>query len=381
MRLLLVLALLLAAPAGQARAQNLYDIESRHVVLGDFRLDGGAVLPELRIEYETYGRLAPDGRNAILMTHGYTGSGHAAGTYAAGKAPPGVADDARGSWDKMMGSGKPIVTDRFFVVSSNMLGSSYGTTGPASVDPATGRPYGPDFPAITLNDIVRAQKLLLEHLGVKHLVAVVGASYGGYQGFAWAVRYPDMMDGVVVAVSAPRSTATAASVDELTATLARDPNWNGGRYHDKGGLPTAMTAIRVATLKRYGIEASLRDRFPDPAARDAEIARLAAPWAAAFDGNSLVVLRRATVGFDVEPLFPRIRAKVLYALSRTDRVFPPSLAPDVMAKLKAADVDARYVEIDSEHGHTGYSADAEKWRPELKAFLDRIAPPRVPGGG
>jgi homoserine O-acetyltransferase len=375
MRRLLPLLLLLGGLATQANAQSLDAVESRHVIIKSFHLDSGKVLPELRIEYETYGKLSPDGRNAILMTHGYTSSHHAAGTYAPGKAPAGVSQTARGGWDKMTGPGRPIDTDRFFVVSSNMLGSSYGTTAPASIDPTTGKPYGPDFPRFTLTDIVRAQKELLDQLQVKHLVAVIGGSYGGYQAFTWITTYPEMMDGAVITVSSPKSTATQAGVDDLIATLARDPHWNNGWYYDNGGIGPAMLSLRVATLKRYGIEASLMTRFPDPVARDAEIARIAAPWAKAFDGNSLVVLRRATVGFDTEPAFPKIRAKILYALSRTDKLFPPSIAPAVMDKLKAAHVDAKFIEIDSDNGHTGYSVDADKWMPDLKAFMDRIAPP------
>ena len=374
MKTLVLAFLALAALAMPGAAQSLDAVESRHIVLKDFRLQSGAVLPELRIEYETYGTLAADGRNAILMTHGYTSSHHAAGRYAPGKAPAGVAETASGSWDKMTGPGRPIDTNRFFVVSSNMLGSSYGTTSPASINPATGKPYGPDFPAFTLTDMVRAEKALLDELKVRHLVAVIGASYGGFQGFTWAVTYPDMMNGVVIAVSAPRSAGDPTSVDKLIAQLSKDPNWNGGWYYDRGGILSVMTDLRVATLKQYGIEASLMTRFPDAAAREAEIRRQAEPWAKGFDGNSLVVLRRATVSYNTEPDFPKIRAKILYALSRTDRLFPPSIAPAVIDKLHAAGVDAKFVEVDSEHGHTGYSADAEKWRPELQAFMDRIAP-------
>ena len=118
-------------------------------------------------------------------------------------------------------------------------------------------------------------------------------------------------------------------------------------------------------------------RFPGKPARDAEISRIASPWTESFDGNSLIAMRRATVGFDTKPSFGKIRAKVLYVLSRTDQLFPPAIAPSVMAKLKAAGVDARFVEVDSENGHSGYSADADKWMPELKAFMDKIVPPRA----
>ena len=147
--------------------------------------------------FDTYGRLAPDGANAILVTHGYTGSHRAAG-------PPTPANPAGGWWKGLIGPGLALDTDRYFVVSSNMLGSSYGSTGPNSVNPATGKPYGPAFPDITLGDIVRAQRLMLDSLGVRHLVAVAGQSFGGFQAFQWAISYPDFMEGIVASVTAPK---------------------------------------------------------------------------------------------------------------------------------------------------------------------------------
>src|SRR4051794_17078626 len=165
-------------------------VEDRLFTIRDFPLANGEVMPEATIAYETYGRLAPHGRNAVLVTHGFTGSHHAAGRNPANGNQP-------GSWDGLIGPGKPIDTDRLFVVASNMLGSSYGSTNAASIDPATGRPYGPDFPAITIADIVAAQRQLLQSLGVEHLVAVAGPSYGGYQSFQWAVAYPDFIDAIV----------------------------------------------------------------------------------------------------------------------------------------------------------------------------------------
>jgi homoserine O-acetyltransferase len=360
-----VLAALSLAPVligGAASAEgNLLKVQKRTFVTRDFKLEGGAVLPELTLAYETYGALAPDGRNAVLLTHGYTSSQHMAGRSGA--------NGAEGSWDGLVGPGKAIDTDRLFVVSSNMLGSSYGSTNPAFTNPATGKPYGPDFPDITLVDIVRAQKALLDGLGVKHLVGVAGPSFGGYQTFQWGVTYPDFMDGLVAVVSAPKGSGGDASVKSLVAFLARDPNWNGGWYYDKGGVTAILTEMRVATLKRYGIDEQLADKFPDKQARDAEITRRAETWSKVFDANSLVVLRKASVRFDAEKDMPKIKAKVLYVLSRTDKVFPPSIAPDVMAKLKAAAVDADYFEIDSDFGHSASGLDAAKWAPRLKAFM------------
>lgn len=329
----------------------------------DFRLENGTVMPQVTIAYETYGRLAADGRNGVLLTHGFTSSQHMAGRSDGG---------GEGSWDGLVGPGKAIDTGRLFVVSSNMLGSSYGSTSPAHTNPATDKPYGPDFPDISLVDIVTAQKALLDHLGVTHLVAVAGPSFGGYQAFQWGVTYPEAMDGLVVAVSAPKGAGGEGVLQALTAQLAGDPNWNGGHYYDRGGVMTAMTAMRVATLKRYGIDEQLAGTFPDKAARDAEVQRRAETWASEFDGNSLIVLRRASIRFDAEKDFARIRAQVLYALSRTDKLFPPSIAPDVMAKLKAAGVAAEYFEIDSDLGHSASGLDAAKWAPTLRAFMARL---------
>ena len=327
----------------------------------DFRFESGTVMPEVTIAYETYGTLAPDGRNAVLLTHGYTSGQHMAGRSGA--------NGAEGSWDGLVGPGKAIDTDRLYVVSSNMLGSSFGSTNPAFINPATGKPYGPDFPDITLVDIVNAQKALLEGLGVKHLVAVAGPSFGGYQTFQWGVTHPDFMDGLVAVVSAPKGSGGDAAVKSLVDSLAKDPNWNGGHYYDKGGVTGILTEMRVATLKRYGIDEQLAAKFPDKEAREAEIKRRAETWSKVFDANSLVVLRKASVRFDAEKDMAKIKAKVLYVLSRTDKLFPPSIAPDVMAKLKAAGVSADYFEIDSDFGHSASGLDAAKWAPRLKTFM------------
>ena len=355
---------LAAALAGRpVRAEGeLLKVQKHAFTTQDFKLVSGTVMPEVTIAYETYGTPAPDGRNAVLLTHGYTSSQHMAGRY-------GEKDGAEGSWDGLVGPGKAIDTDRLFVVSSNMLGSSYGSTNPAFTNPATGKPYGPDFPDITLVDIVNAQKTLLDHLGVKHLVAVAGPSFGGYQTYQWGVSYPDFMDGLVPVVSAPKGSGGEAAVKSLVDALAKDPNWNGGWYYDKGGVGGILTEMRVATLKRYGIDEQLAEKFPDKDAREAEIKKRAESWAKVFDANSLVVLRKASVRFDAEKDMAKIKAKVLYVLSRTDKLFPPTIAPDVMAKLKAAGVNADYFEIDSNFGHSASGLDAAKWAPRLKAFM------------
>lgn len=332
---------------------------SRIEAIGDLRLECGETLADARLACLTLGQLQPDGRNAVLVTHGYTSS-H---MFIAGQA------GSEGSWAGLVGPGRAIDTEKYFVISSNMLGSSFGSTAPKSVNPAGGRAYGPDFPRITVRDIIRAQRLLLGKLGVNHLRAVSGPSYGGFQAFAWGVEYPDFVDRLAPVVSAPAS-PRSLDMDKLEARLARDPNWNGGHYYEAGGVHGTMRAIREETLLSYGIDDELRAALPDAATRDAAIRRMADEWANSFDAHSLLALGRAANAFDATPHLKQIKARVLYVLSRTDAIFPPSLAASVMPALAAAGVDAAYHEIDSPHGHLASGTDAGKWAGRLRDFLE-----------
>jgi homoserine O-acetyltransferase len=343
----------------------LQGVQHNSMNLGSLTLENGQVLSDVSIAYDTYGQLAPDGRNAILIAHGYTSNHHAAGRYgpAAGKV---------GWWDRLIGPGKAIDTARFFVVSSNVLGSCYGTTGPASLNPATGKPYGPEFPEISMRDIVVAQREFLLRLGVTHLVAVAGPSLGGRQAFQWAVTFPDFMDGIVAVASSPKGLGKDDAVHQLIRRLSTDPNWNDGWYYERGGLTSTLTAIRMETLKRYGIEAVIGSDLLTPKQREARIRRQAETWAREFDAHSLVVLRKASVRFDAQSHFNAIRAKVLYVISRTDQLFPPSMGARVMGRLQAAGVEATYVELDSNFGHLASGREADQWAPALQAFLARL---------
>jgi homoserine O-acetyltransferase len=331
--------------------------------IGDLPLRLGGILRGVTLAHVTRGRLAPDGRNAVLLTHGYTSS-H---TFI-----DGGSGASEGGWSALVGPGLAIDTDRWFVVSSNMLGSSFGSTAPRSPNPATGRPYGPDFPPITLTDIVAAQRRLLDALGVRGLQAVVGPSYGGFQAFTWGVEHPDFLRGLVAAVSGLTS-PRALDPSPLAARLAADPNWHDGHYYDRpGGVLATMMAVREETLRRYGIEEELARRLPDRRARDAEIQRRARAWAEAADAHSLLVLGRALDHYDVRDQLSQIRARVLYVLSRTDALVPPTLAAEVMPALAAAGVSARYTEIDSPDGHMASGTDAAKWAPALRQFMDSL---------
>ena len=317
----------------------------------DFRLTSGEILPEVTIAYVTRGRLGPDGRNAILVTHGYTSG--------PGMIEPGVAS-SEGAWSTLVGSAAPIDTDKYFVVCSNMLGSSFGSTNAASTDPRTGKPYGSTFPVIAVADIVTAQHRLLTHLGVSHLRAVVGPSYGGFQAFQWGVTFPDFMDGIVPVVTSPLP-PQSDRIEGLMKWFGDDPNWNNGDYYENGGVKDTMTRLRIDTLTRYGLSVSAD-----------ELRRIASDWADAFDANSLFILGRAMESYDITKDYEKIRVPVLYVLSTTDALFPPTLAPGVIAGLRAAGVQADYFELESQHGHLASGADAAKWAPALAAFIRKL---------
>ena len=339
--------------------------KAKTFVIDEFRLRSGVVMRGVEIAYRTRGRLAPDGRNAVLITHGYTSGPQMIDPSA------GVGE---GAWSEIVGPGKPVDTDRFFVVCPNMLGSSYGSTNAASINPATGRRYAAGFPELTVSDIVASQYALLKSLGVTHLFAIVGPSYGGFQAFQWAVDNPDFMSAIVPVVTSPKSQRerSQANVANLNTTFANNPNWHGGDYYDHGGVFETLVDIRTATLKNYGIEARLRETMSDPVKIEAAIRAEASHWAREFDAHSLIILGKAMGSFDVLSRFREIKVPVLYILSRTDKLFPPTLAPSVMQAFKAADVKAEYFELDSEFGHSASGKDAHKWAPKLREFLAQI---------
>jgi homoserine O-acetyltransferase len=334
-------------------------------VANDFRLQSGVVMPIVTIAYRTLGLLAADRDNVVLITHGYTSGPQ--------MIDPG-GSTGEGTWNELIGPGNAIDTNRWFVICPNMLGSSYGSTNAASVDPATGKPYGPWFPDITVSDIVATQRALLDHLGIEKMIAIVGPSYGGYQAFQWAVDHPGMMRGIAAVVTGPAvpRERSEGNLARLLATLSKDPNWNGGDYYDRGGVLASMIEIRIATLKTYGIEARLRDTMSDPQEIQAAIRDEATRWAGGFDANSLIILAKALRGFDVTAQFGDIKSKMLYVLSRTDKLFPPDLAPGVMQGLKTAGVDADYFLLDSEYGHSASGRDAHKWAPRLQLFMENL---------
>ena len=330
---------------------------------GEFTLELGGALGELALAYETWGVLNAAGDNAILLCHGYTSNPHAAG-------------DSTGWWHNLIGPGRAMDTDKYFVVCANMIGSAYGSTGPGSTNPATGAPYGPDFPDITTGDMVRAQGMLLDDLGVGQLAAVVGFSYGGYLTFQWGVLHPTRMRALVPVASWNKSRGGPDSVTAIIDRFAECPGWNGGHYYGpekESGVFDKLAAVRVDTLRSYGVDRALADKLGSADAATRGLEKLGRQWAGEFDANSLIVLRRAAILFNAWDNAANITAPLLYVLSNTDTRFPPDLADPTMAHLKASGVDARYVELDSPYGHRAPSEDWAKWAGDLEAFLDEHA--------
>src|SRR5882724_5051958 len=352
---------------------DLTNIESKIFTAREFRLESGQSLPVLELAYETYGTRSLTEENAVLVVHGYTSSHHAAGKNAKGKQGRGVTEGAPGWFDALIGPGKAVDTNRYFVISVNALGSAHGSSGPNTIDPRTKKPYGPTFPVISMRDMVASQKLLIDSLGVKSLVAVVGPSMGGFQSFQWAASYPGFMKAVVPSVTAPRSPTGLDRLEALQKRLASDPNWNGGWYYDTGGIARTLEELRVETLMNYGQNEILAETMPDPKAREAAIRANARAWAQIYDGHSMVVLRRAIGSFDITGDYAKLKsAKVLYVQSPSDKLFDIALSPAYVGDMRRAGIDVTYVELPSNKGHMASHADAALWAPILGAFLKRL---------
>ena len=326
--------------------------------IGDLILESGRTLDSVQIAFESVGELAPDKGNVVLVLHGFTSGPDM--ILATG-------EPTEGSWCGLIGSGKAIDTDRYFVICPNAIGSTYGSTGPGSLNPDDGMPYGASFPEITIRDVVNSQHALLHQLGIKQLVAVVGASFGGLQALQWSVSFPEFMHrAVAVAASLGRPNT---NVDGIRKSLAKDPRWNDGDYYGHGNLVETLVPMRVGMLKSFGVEQALAKGIPDPIERNAVIERRGREWVRSFDANSLLVLMKIMATHDVSADLEKIRARVFYVLSRTDPFFPPTLAADALKRLREADVDVSYYELDSEKGHSAPTDDAALWAARLKDFL------------
>jgi homoserine O-acetyltransferase/O-succinyltransferase len=409
----------MASSASKIAAGSAGTVETQFLDLPrPLALDCGRTLHPIRIAYETYGTLSPARDNVILVCHALSGDAHAAG-YA--KTPPpestrdgfgaedrdGTGGRGLGWWDGMIGPGKAFDTDRFFVVSTNLLGGCRGTTGPSSTNPATGRPYGTDFPVITVADMVRTERAFLDEIGIARLAAIAGGSLGGMQALEWAVLYPDQVDAIVVIASTPalRPQGIAWNAIARNAIIA-DPDWQGGQYYGTGRAPNAgMGVARMVGHITYLSAMSLGEKFgrrlqfaddirytlTDPEFEIENYLRHQADtFVRRFDANTYLYTSRALTYFDLARQYGagrlvdalrNVSARTLLIAFSSDWLYPPSGSEEVADALRALHKDVELHVIEAPYGHDCFLLEEARQTPLIQQFLAGRAAESRSGAG
>jgi homoserine O-acetyltransferase len=378
----------MAASSPAPRDDARYGLDRRVRLGGPLALDSGALLAPLDIAYETYGEPNADGSNAVLICHALTGDHFVASRHPITGKP--------GWWDRMVGPGKPIDPARHFIICSNVLGSCMGTTGPASTDPSTGAPYGMRFPVITIRDMVRAQALLLDHLGVGRLMAVVGGSMGGMQVLEWAATFPDRVRSAVVIASAARHSAQNIAFHEVgRQAIMADPKWRNGEYYadsdaPAAGLAVARMAAHITYLSEEGLTAKFGRRLQ---ARDAlsfgfdadfqvesYLRHQGISFVERFDSNSYLYITRAMDYFDMgaehggrlADAFRGTSARFCVVSFTTDWLYPTVESRHIVTALNAAGAHVSFVELESPFGHDAFLLDVPALNGVVDGFLRAV---------
>ena len=366
-------------------------------------LQSGAVLPAYELVYETYGALNADRTNAVLVCHALNASHHVAGWHADPSGQPLARSE--GWWNNMIGPGKPVDTDRYFVVSVNNLGSCFGSTGPTHVNPATGQPWGADFPVVTVEDWVHAQARLLDALGIETLAAVMGGSLGGMQTLSWTLQYPERVRHAVVVASAPNLTAENIAFNEVARrAIVTDPDFREGHYLQEGTLP--RRGLRIARMIghiTYLSDDVMNEKFgrslrPADDEGPAAVAELAYRYSTQdvefqiesylryqgdkfseyFDANTYLLITRALDYFDPARAFEgnlnaalaRASAKFLLISFTTDWRFSPARSREMVKALLENRREVSYCEIDAPHGHDAFLLDDARYHQAVRAYFE-----------
>lgn len=355
-------------------------------------LERGGVLSTLQVAYETYGERSPDNDNTVFICTALSGDAHAAGYHTDPDVDPGW-------WDAMIGPGRGIDTRFYHVVCANILGGCKGTTGPKSINPVTGKPYGADFPEVTVGDIVDAHRWLLKHLGIDRLAAVVGGSFGGMQVLEWAVRYPMMMDRCICIATAASLSAQALAFDSVARTMiVKDPHWRGGNYYDEGprpdeGLAQARQLGHITYLSqdimktKFGRERKNGDQHSeDEQSSPVHISEFQVAsyldyqgkkFVKRFDANSYLRIMNAMDEFDLtarckdglESAFASVEAKMLIVAVSSDWLFPPEQSKEIANALLRAGKSVSYCLLEAPYGHDAFLVDIDDLVAVVKAFL------------
>lgn len=366
---------------------NYYTFAEEH----PFETEGGMAISPVTLAYETYGRLSNDKSNAVLILHALTGDAHAAGWHEGEKDP--------GWWDNMIGPGKAFDTDRYFIICSNVLGGCRGSTGPASINPASGKPYALAFPIITLKDMVDAQRHLIDYLGIDRLLAVAGGSMGGMQALQWAASYPERVRSVIpIATTATHSPQQIAFNEVGRQSIMADPNWNDGDYYG-GALPAkGLSVARMVGHITYMSDVSMADKFGrrfkntrggfkfDPEFEvEGYLQYRGGNFINRFDPNSYLYITKAIDYFDLSngkglvEILRGIRARFLVIAFKSDWLYPAHQAQEIARACKRAGVEATYAELHSTWGHDAFLIEVEEQSHLVRHFL-RKAASTVPHG-
>jgi homoserine O-acetyltransferase len=353
-------------------------------------LESGRKLGPITLAYETYGRLDREAGNAVMVFHALSGNSHAAGSYF-------ESDERPGWWDNMVGPGKGIDTDKYFVICSNIIGSCYGSTGPASLDPLTGKPYGLNFPLVTIADIVKAQKRLLDHLRIPRLLCLIGGSIGGMQALQWAVDYPEMVRSAIPIASTAKRTALSIGLSEAQRqAIMADPNWRNGDYYGHEPPNKGLALARIIGHISYLSEASMERRFGRKLKENAAFKFDFSPdfqvesylhyqgrkFVERFDANSYLYITKASDYFDLGEqrgggslveAFSRTAAKFLVISFSSDWLYPTSQSKALVAAMKKAGLDVSFCEIQVDFGHDSFLLAHEQLTRLLSGFLKRMS--------
>jgi len=353
-------------------------------------LDCGKKLAPIDVAYETYGALNQAGDNAILICHALSGDAHVAGYHSASDTKPGW-------WDVMVGPGKGIDTNKYFVICSNFLGGCRGTTGPSSLNPATGRPYGLDFPIITIRDMVRVQKLLVDRLGIPRLLAVVGGSIGGMQVLQWAIEYPDFVKAAIPVATTSHLGAQSIAFDAVgrNAILA-DANFAGGQYHGRKGPDRGLAIARMIGHITYLSEQGMREKFGRTLRKaddysfdfnsefsvETYLDHQGRSFVERFDANSYLYITKAADYFDLQKdygslknAFARVTARFLVVSFASDWLFTPAQSRAIVDALSANRKDVSYCDIASPYGHDAFLLEPETLGALISGFLEATHKP------
>lgn len=348
-------------------------------------LKSGIKLGPITLAYETYGKLNAAKSNAILIFHALTGDAHAAGFHKDAKKP--------GWWDGMIGPGKAFDTDKYFIISSNCLGSCKGSTGPTSINPATGKPYGLSFPVVTIEDMVVAQRKLIEYLEIPQLLSVAGGSMGGLQALKWAIMYPKMVKSVIAVATNHRHTAQQIALHEVCRqAIMSDPEWCGGDYYGKTLPARGMALSRMIGHITYMSEKSMDEKFGRKLigkeklgydfSTDFEVENYLKyrgdSFVQRFDANSYLYLTKALDYFDLaeegnlNTVFKNTKSHFLVIAFTSDWLYPAYQSKEFVKALKLGGLDVSYIEINTNYGHDAFLVEIEGQSHLVKHFLTRM---------